>query len=127
MAVPCQGEIEVVGESLLSASIRERSTQHCSAKPGDHLHIAERRHVQVWGTRTEGLPDRPRGIRAEEVFEEGRCVSDDDPQEASRDARSSWISSAAGRPSFTCPRDSILSKTSEAGGLATSRSRSSWM
>lgn len=127
MAVPCQGEIEVVDECLLGASIRERSTQHCSAKPGNHLHVAERRHVQVGGVRTERLSDRSGGIRAKEVFEERRGVGDDDPQEASRDARSSWISSAAGRPSFTCALDSILSKTSEAGGLATSRSRSSWM
>lgn len=127
MAVPCQGEVEVVDEDIFGAPIRERSAQQGSAKPGNYLHVAQSGHVQIEVVRTEGLSDRPGGIRTKEVFEERRGVSDDDPQEASRDARSSWISSAAGRPSFTCGLASILSNTSEAGGLATSRSRSSWM
>lgn len=127
MTVPCQGEIQVVDEGLFGASIRERSTPHGSAKPGNHLNVAERRDVQVGEVRTERLSDRLGGSRAEEVFEDRRSVSNDDPQEASREVRSSRISSAAARPRFTCALDSILSKTSEAGGLATSRSRSSWM
>jgi hypothetical protein len=127
MAVPDEREIEVIEESVLGAPIRERSAEQRPAKAGDHLHVAERGHVQIGLTFAEDRPDRAGRFRAEEVFEERRCVSDDDPQEASLAARSSWISSAAGRPSFTCRLASILSNTSAAGGLAISRSRSSWM
>jgi hypothetical protein len=66
-------------------------------------------------------------VGAEQILEDGGGVGDDDPQDASRDARSLRISSAAGTPRFTAGLASILSKTSLAGGLATSRSSSAWM
>lgn len=127
MSVPSQREIAVVGECLLGTLLRERPARQSSTKTGDHLHVAERRHVQVEIVLAQDLADRPGSIGPEQVFEERRGVGDDDPQEAPRDARSSWINSAAGRPSLTRGLASILSKTSAAGGLATSRSRSSWM
>jgi len=127
MAMPDDREIEVVEESLLGTPIRERSAKQRAAKAGDDLHVAEGRHVQVGLTLAEYGSDRTGRIRAEKVFQERRCVGDDDPQLASRAARSSRIRSAAGRPSFTCGLASIRSNTSGAGGLATSRSRSSWM
>ena len=127
MSVPHEREVKVITGRLFSPPGGERSSHQGSAKAGDHLYIAECRDVEVALARTQDSPNRTSRVGTEEVLDEGRCVGDDNPQETSRAARSSWMRSAAARPSLTGGLASILSKTSSAGGLATSRSKSPWM
>jgi hypothetical protein len=127
MTVPNDRQVQIVLDRVIRALAGKRPAQHGAAKPRGDLHVAEGRHVQVDPGGAEDSSEQFRSLRNEEVFEKGRGVGDDDPQEASLAARSTWIRSAAGPPSLTGGLASILSKTSSAGGLATSRSRSSWM
>ena len=64
---------------------------------------------------------------AEEVFNQSGSVGGDDPQEASCEARSCAMRSAAGPPRDTRCLPEIRLKTSSAEGRATSLSRISWM
>lgn len=127
MAVSADRQVEVVLYRLGRSFAGDRSAQHGAPQPGDDFHVAECGDVEIDVVGTQNVLDRWSGIRTEEVFEQGRGVGDDEPQEASLEARSSWMSSDAGRPRLTCVLAWILSKTSSAGGLPTSRSRSSWM
>ena len=127
MAVSADRQVKVVLYRLGRSFAGDRSTQHGAAQPGDDFHVAECGDVEIDVVGTQDVLNRWGGIRTQEVFEQRRRVGDDEPQEASLEARSSWMSSDAGRPRLTCVLAWILSKTSSAGGLPTSRSRSSWM
>lgn len=127
VAVSAQRKIEVIAERFGRAPLGEDPPQHCPSEPRYHFHVAERRNVQIDVGESEGVPHRAGPIRTEQVFEQRGGVGDDEPQEASRPARSSRMSSAARRLSLTGFLASIRSKTSTAGGLDTSRSSSSWM
>lgn len=79
----------------------------------------------VW--RPDGLLDGPSARSPQQVLGQRRCIRNDPSQERPRDARSSRMKSAAGRPRSTGVALAICSKTSSASGRETSRSRISWM
>lgn len=97
------------------------------AKDGHDLHVAERRRMQLGVWRRDGLLDGPSARSPQQVLGQRRCIRNDPSQERPRDARSSRMKSAAGRPRSTGVALAICSKTSSASGRETSRSRISWM
>jgi len=127
VTVSADRHVEVIPGGLLRSLDRERSSYQGAAEPGGELHIAQSGDVQIDVASAKEFTDRVSGGSAEEVFEQCGSIGNQDAQEASRRARSSRMKAAAGRPSLTGDRASIRSNTSSAGGLATSRSRSSWM
>lgn len=127
MTVSAERQVEVISECLSGSVIGQILPQYATTKPRSHLHVAQRGHMQVRICAPHDLPHRLRLVGAEQILDERRGISDEDSQEAPRSARSSRMSSAAGRPSFTGFLASIRSKTSDAGGRATSRSSRSSM
>ena len=127
MTVPTDRHNEVVPGGFVRSLEGECPPHQGAAEPGSDLHIAQSGHVEIDAGLAKVHSDRACGRSSEEVFEDRGGIRNKDAQEASRAARSSWTRAAAGRPSLTGDRASIRSNTSSAGGLATSRSRSSWM
>lgn len=126
MPVPSEGEIQIVLYRLCGSSVVESAEEQGSAEGGGDLDIAQRGDVQIVIGVADRGSDPPGVLCAKKVFHDRGCVGDDDPQGASRDARSCLMRSAAGRPRETRPLLAIRSKTSAAGGRATSLSRISW-
>jgi hypothetical protein len=128
-AVPVdrEGEVEIVVDGVERPALVDQPHAERSPKGRRDLHVAQRGNVKVRVGCGDRPLDRTRPIRAEEELDEGRGIDDDEIQVASRSERSPRISSAAGRPSRIAVRLATRSKTSSAGGRATSRSRMSWM
>jgi hypothetical protein len=125
--VPAEREISIVFESGRSALLLQHTSDHPATEPRSDLDVTQSRDVKICIDSPEDAADPASGIRAEQILEESGSIDDDDSQRPSRAARSSRTRSAALRRSLMEGLDSIRSNTSVAGGLATSRSKRSWM
>lgn len=123
VAVPDEGQVQVVPQGRARPLDPEPASQEGAPEHGRELDVAEGGRVEVAVRR---FHDRPRGLaalRPEQVLGQGRGVHDDELQAPSRRSRSARTSSAAGRPSSTLSRFVRRSNTSSGGGRATSRSK----
>ncbi len=127
MPVADEREVEVIVDRLRHAVRRKDAAAQSSAHGRCHLHVTQCRHVKIRACRTNDSLEPLAEIRPKDELHDGGRVDDDDPQKASRSARSSRTRSAARAGRLALVLLATRSNTSSAGGLATSRSRISWM
>jgi hypothetical protein len=101
VAVPGEGQIEIVLYRLFGSPFIEKTDKQGSAKSGGNLHIAQRWDVQIRIRVADCVPYPPGRFCEKQVFDECGRVGDDDPQEAVRVARSCLMRSDAGLPRCT--------------------------
>lgn len=97
--MPRKRQEQVVVESELRSLRRDERTEQGSSEPGRDLDVTQRRHPEIHIGLAQDIADRRRPVGLQQILEQRRSVGDDRSQRCARSARSSWISSAAGRPS----------------------------